>query len=74
MPVPTLCFLKGINEIGACRACLVEVEGISRLVTACNNTCEEGMVIRTNTPPRPGGPPHQYRAAAEPAPHQLSHL
>ena len=50
MPVPTLCFLKGINEIGACRACLVEVEGISRLITACNNTCEEGMVIHTNTP------------------------
>ena len=50
MPVPTLCFLKGINEIGACRACLVAVEGISRLVTACNNTCQEGMVIHTNTP------------------------
>jgi NADH-quinone oxidoreductase subunit G len=49
-PVPTLCFLKGINEIGACRACIVEVEGIERLVTACNNTCLEGMVIHTNTP------------------------
>ena len=52
MPVPTLCFLKGINEIGACRACVVEVEGeehAQHLVTACNNTCEEGMVIHTNT-------------------------
>jgi NADP-reducing hydrogenase subunit HndD len=50
MPVPTLCYLKEINEIGACRVCLVEVEGISRLVTSCNNICEEGMVIHTNTP------------------------
>ena len=48
MPVPTLCFLKGINEIGACRACVVEVEGYDHLLTACNNTCEEGMVIYTN--------------------------
>ncbi len=50
MPVPTLCFLKGINEIGACRACIVEVEGMEHLIPACNNTCEEGMVIHTNTP------------------------
>ncbi len=50
MPVPTLCFMKEINEIGACRVCLVEVEGVSRLVTACNNVCEEGMVVHTNTP------------------------
>lgn len=48
--IPTLCYLKGINEIGACRACLVEVEGIDRLVTSCDNVCREGMVIRTNTP------------------------
>ena len=48
--IPTLCFLKDINEIGACRVCVVEVEGITRLVTACNNKCEEGMVIRTNSP------------------------
>ncbi len=49
MPVPTLCFMKGINEIGACRVCVVEVEGMEHLIPACNNTCEEGMVIRTNT-------------------------
>ena len=47
--VPTLCYLKGINEIGACRVCVVEVEGISHLVPSCNNFCEEGMVVRTNT-------------------------
>ena len=33
-PVPTLCFLKGINEIGACRVCVVELEGADHLITA----------------------------------------
>lgn len=50
MPVPTLCFLKDINEIGACRVCVVEVKGIDRLITACNNVVSEGMEIFTNTP------------------------
>lgn len=48
--IPNLCYLKGLNEIGACRVCLVEIEGVSRLVTACNNTVEEGMVVYTNSP------------------------
>ena len=48
--VPTLCGLEGINDIGACRVCVVEVEGIERLVPACNTPLEEGMVIRTDTP------------------------
>lgn len=48
--IPSLCFLKDINEIAACRVCVVEVEGIDRLVTACNNKVEENMVIYTNTP------------------------
>ncbi len=47
--IPTLCYLKGVNEIGACRACVVEVEGITRLVTSCNNTVVEGMQVSTNT-------------------------
>ncbi|MGN8818297.1 [FeFe] hydrogenase, group A [Oribacterium sp. HCP28S3_H8] len=47
--IPTLCFLKEINEIAACRVCVVEVEGYDRLMTACNNTVSEGMVIRTNS-------------------------
>ena len=34
-PVPSLCYWKGLNEIGACRVCVVEVEGIDKLVTAC---------------------------------------
>ena len=50
MPVPSLCYLKGINEIGACRVCVVEVKGIERLVTSCNNVVKEGMEILTNSP------------------------
>ena len=48
--IPRLCFLKEINEIAACRVCLVEVEGHERLITACNNTVVEGMVVHTNSP------------------------
>ncbi len=46
--IPTLCYLKEYNEIGACRVCLVEVEGTEQLVAACNSICEEGAVIHTN--------------------------
>ena len=48
--IPHLCYLKGINEIAACRMCVVEVEGTERLVTACDNEVLEGMVIHTNSP------------------------
>lgn len=51
--IPTLCYLKDINEIGACRLCLVEVsEGGRpfRMVTACVYPATDGMVILTNTP------------------------
>ena len=47
--IPTLCFLKEINEIGDCRMCLVEVEGRKGFVTSCIQKAEEGMVVRTNT-------------------------
>ena len=50
IPIPHLCYLKGINEIAACRMCVVEIEGIERLVTACDNAVLEGMVIHTNSP------------------------
>lgn len=50
IPIPKLCYLKGINEIAACRVCVVEVEGMNRLVTSCNNAVKEGMVIHTNSP------------------------
>ncbi len=48
--IPTLCYLKDLNEIGACRVCMVEVEGLPQCVAACNNVVEDGMVVRTNTP------------------------
>ena len=48
--IPTLCFLRGLNEIGACRVCVVEIEGIDQLVAACNNYVLDGMVIKTNSP------------------------
>ncbi len=47
--IPTLCYLKDLNEIGACRICVVEVEGYERLFTACNNPVADGMVIHTNS-------------------------
>lgn len=47
--IPTLCYYKGLNEIGACRVCMVEVEGYDRLFTACNNTVDDNMVIWTNS-------------------------
>ena len=47
--IPTLCYLKEINEIGACRLCLVEVKGARGLVTACVYPVNEGMEIFTNT-------------------------
>ncbi|NLC44158.1 MAG: 2Fe-2S iron-sulfur cluster binding domain-containing protein [Clostridiales bacterium] len=48
--IPTLCYLKGINEIGACRMCLVEVKGARSLQASCVFPVGEGMEIRTNTP------------------------
>ena len=47
--IPTLCYLKNLNEIGACRICMVEIEGYEKLFTACNNPVREGMVIHTNS-------------------------
>ena len=47
--IPTLCYLKEINEIGACRICMVEVKGARSLVTACVFPVNEGMEIYTNT-------------------------
>ena len=48
--IPTLCYLKGINEIGACRICLVEVKGGRSLAAACVFPVAEGMEVQTNTP------------------------
>ena len=48
--IPTLCFLKEINEIGACRICVVEVKGARSLVASCVYPINEGMEIWTNSP------------------------
>lgn len=48
--IPHLCYLKEINEIGACRVCIVELAGHNKMVTACNTVCQEGMEVLTNSP------------------------
>jgi NADH-quinone oxidoreductase subunit G len=48
--IPTLCYLKGINDSASCRICVVEVAGQEQLVTACNTTVQEGMEVRTRSP------------------------
>ena len=48
--IPTLCYLRKINEIGACRICVVEVKGARSLVAACVYPVNEGMEVFTNTP------------------------
>ena len=48
--IPTLCGYPGLNEIGACRVCVVEIEGRDRLAPACNTLVEPNMVIHTNSP------------------------
>ena len=47
--IPTLCYLKEINEISACRICVVEVDGFERLVPACTEKVTEGMSVHTNS-------------------------
>ena len=48
--IPTLCFLKEINEVGDCRMCITEVEGRRGFATSCIQKVEEGMVVHTNSP------------------------
>lgn len=47
--IPTRCYLKGINEISACRICVVEVDGFERLIPSCTEKVAEGMVVHTNS-------------------------
>src|SRR5208283_4757688 len=47
--IPTLCHLDGLSDVGACRLCLVEIEGSSKLFPACTTRPVEGMIVRTNT-------------------------
>lgn len=48
--IPRLCYLEGLNPVGACRLCLVEVAGMNKLLPACVTKVWEGMVIHTQTP------------------------
>ena len=48
--IPTLCYLKDVNQIGACRMCLVEIKGARALQAACVYPVSEGLEIYTNTP------------------------
>jgi bidirectional [NiFe] hydrogenase diaphorase subunit len=47
--IPTLCHLDGLTDIGACRLCLIEIEGSAKLFPACTAKPLEGMVVHTNT-------------------------
>ncbi len=47
--IPTLCYLKDVNEVGACRVCLVEVEKARALAAACVMPVSDGMVVHTNS-------------------------
>ncbi|ESA37686.1 nad -dependent nickel-iron dehydrogenase diaphorase component subunit [Leptolyngbya sp. Heron Island J] len=47
--IPTLCYLDGLSAVGACRLCLVEVEGAAKLLPACVTKVQEGMVVQTNS-------------------------
>lgn len=47
--IPSLCYLKHINKVAACRVCMVEIKGNDRLVAACDTICVEGMEINTNS-------------------------
>ncbi len=48
--IPTLCDLKGLTPVGACRLCIVEVSGTDRLLPACTTPIQEGMSVTTNSP------------------------
>jgi len=48
--IPTLCHLKGLTAVGACRVCLVEVSGVSRLLPACTTPVQDGMSVTTTSP------------------------
>ena len=48
--IPRLCHIGGISDVGACRLCMVEVEGQRKLQASCLTPVEEGMKVRTDTP------------------------
>lgn len=48
--IPTLCWLKKVSTTGACRICVVEIEGVDRFMTACNTPVKDGIVVTTTSP------------------------
>ena len=65
--IPTLCYLKDINEIGACRLCLVEVKGARGLVTSCVYPVNEGMEVLINSNVLAEGVGHSKKLAEQAA-------
>jgi bidirectional [NiFe] hydrogenase diaphorase subunit len=49
LDIPTMCHMEGISNVGACRLCLIEVEGVNRLLPACTTMVVNNMVVRTAT-------------------------
>ncbi len=49
IPIPVMCHFDGLTDVGACRLCLVEVEGIAKLLPACTTKAAANQVIRTNS-------------------------
>ena len=49
VPIPTLCHMEGVHDVGACRLCIVEAEGTPKLLPSCVTAAAEGMVIHTQT-------------------------
>ena len=68
--IPTLCYLKGVNEIAACRLCMVEIEGYPRLVPPAITWWPRAWWCIPFSP-GPGGPAGEYASAAQPARHPL---
>ena len=57
--IPALCYMEGLTAVGACRLCMVEVSGVSKLLPACTTPAQEGLSVNTSSPKL-----HEYRKIA----------
>jgi bidirectional [NiFe] hydrogenase diaphorase subunit len=48
--IPALCYMEGLSAVGACRLCMVEVQGVARLLPACTTPAQDGMSVTTTSP------------------------
>lgn len=48
--IPALCYMEGLSAVGACRLCMVEVQGVARLAPACTTPVQEGLSVTTDSP------------------------